>query len=410
MKITTSDILNTLKYIAIAVVVLLIGTQGLLNSIPYNEVFANVNYYSDQATQSILSRISVQLPGSTGSGANLSVQDLIISSLISIVVNLVVVLTVAAIQIIFIFSVAMAIIGALILSQNRGIFETLFLVVGFAIPQPRKHWGSVYDIETNLPIPFAALRISGSSADNTPLTVTQGTTDLDGKYRIYLNDIPNKAALMVKAAGYRDKVVPITSTSHKEIILDVPMVKLEKDAKLPLLASVRNFVFKRADRLVTYLFILSLAGLVLSAVNAIAYQRQWGYIGMVIYGLSSSWNIYILNNRLRTNIGKVINAEDNKPLESAFVKLFYAGQPVISGITDKDGVVKLNVLAGTYDVEVTKLGYSLLDSAVIGNTRIAKAYVNEKGYFTKNLRMGTADAVTTPPPIQDSDKLMNPFA
>lgn len=411
MRTSTFDIWSIVRYILIAVVVFVVGTQGLLNAIPYSDLFANVSYYSQELTGSILRGIAVQVPGSTVTGGTLSAQDLIISGVITIVVNVLVVLAIAFVQILFIGSVIVAILGALVLSQNRGLLETLFLVVGFAIPLTRKHWGTVYDEETNIPIPFAVIRLNQVSTNNVPVFVLQANADLDGRYRIRLPKGSATLALFVKAPGYREKVININSLANAEVVQDVGLVRLERQEKRSFANRVLLYFQINSTRFTNYLFVLSFAGLVLSLINAFVYQRALGFAGIVLYTCSCAWNTYVMLGRSQANLGKVIDGDSGQPVQGAFVKLFYNSQPVVSGVTDSHGVVRFSVIAGTYDVEVTKLGYMLPNAQLVGNTRVIKRYIDSRGYFTKELRLAKSVADPASGQIQTTESgLMNPFS
>lgn len=416
MPSTTSalnKILSLIKYIVVAGVVFTIGTQLLINTVPYNQIIVSINQTSKNISNQLVSQIAVDIDGTETEGdqSNLSFQTLILSSLISAFISIFVIALIAGIQVLLILSVVVAIIGTLILSQNRGLLETVLLVVGFFVPRQRKHWGTVFDQETNLPISFATIRLNKAVSQTQSELITQAIADLDGKYRIYLPKDTSGVAMQVKAAGYKDYIKSIDKIDHNEIIDDIPMIKSSGSEKTGFRLWLSRQRATLAERFTNYLLLLSIGALAVSIYNLITVRNIFGYAGVVIYGLSVIWNITIVRDRMQTSIGKVVDVETKQPIESAFVKVFYSGQTLISGITDSAGVVKLNIQAGTYEVEVTKAGLEMVGGHKLGNTQVIKAYVNDKGYLTKSIFMQKSDKLTGEVTLPESDaSLMNPFS
>lgn len=404
---------NIVKYIAVAGIVFTIGTQLLVNTVPYNQLIVSINQTSRDVSNSIISQLAVDIDGTEAQGdqSNLSFQTLILSSLISAFISIFVVAIIAGIQVLLIISVVVAIVGTLILSQNRGILEVVLLVIGFFVPRQRKHWGTIFDRETNIPIAFATIRLNKVGADSTAQLVTQAVADLDGKYRIYLPESAVGAAMQVKAEGYKDFIKPVENAVHSELIEDIPMVKSSGTDK----GGLSSWIFKQrsklAERFTNYLYLLSLGAFLISLYNLIYIKNIYGYLGTVVYGLSFIWNTTIIRDRRKTSIGRIIDADTKQPIESAFVKVFYSGQTLISGITDSAGVVKLNIQAGMYEIEVTKSGYEMTLGEKLGNTKVVQSYVNDKGYLTKGIYMHKNENLSGSGKLtENSASMMNPFS
>lgn len=406
-------IFNIIKYGLVALVVFTIGTQLLINTIPYNQIIVSINQTSKNISNDLVARLAVDLDGTNDQGgqSNLSFQTLVLSSLISALVSIFVVALIAGIQILLVLSVIIAIVGTLILSQNRGIVETILLVVGFFVPRQRKHWGTVFDQETNIPISFATIRLNKAISQTESQLVTQAVADLDGKYRIYIPEGVTGIAMQVKSAGYKDYIKSVETIGHSEIIEDIPMIKSSAVEK----TGFKNWLSKQrtnlAERFTNYLYLLSFGALLVSIYNLITIRNVFGYAGTAVYGLSVIWNTTIIRDRRKTSIGKVIDTDTKQPIESAFVKVFYAGQTLISGITDSSGVVKLNIQAGVYEIEVTKAGYEMSTGEQLGNTKVEKAYVNDKGYLTKSIYLNKSDKLNGSNVLPANDAaMMNPFS
>lgn len=408
-----STIFSIIKYILVAGIVFTIGTQLLVNTVPYEQIIISINQTSKNISNQLVSQIAVDIDGAETEGdqSNLSFQTIILSSLISALISIFVIALIAGIQVLLILSVIVAIIGTLILSQNRGLIETVLLVVGFFVPRQRKHWGTVFDQETNIPISFATIRLNKAISQTQSELITQAVADLDGKYRIYLPETTTGVAMQVKAAGYKDYIKPVENIGHSELIEDIPMVKSSGNEKTGIRLWLAKQRSELAERFTNYLLLLSAGAFVISLYNLITIRNVFGYLGTVIYGLSVIWNMAIVRDRRNTSIGKVLDVDTKKPIESAFVKVFYAGQTLISGITDSAGVVKLNIQAGTYEVEVTKASLEMVGGEKLGNTKVIKAYVNDKGYLTKSIFLQKSQNPNGATALPETDaSMMNPFS
>lgn len=421
-KIIKEDVLgkylNYLKMLLVAVVVFLTGTQILINAVPYSRIVNSINSFSKQVSTSIVDSLQVDITENpntgTAGGQVQSLQTLLLAGIISTIINIIVVAVIAGIQVILIASVVIAIIGTLALSQNRGLFETFGLMFGFFLPRQRKHWGFIFDQETNLPIAFTTVRLNQATSGNQSTLVSQTVTDLDGRYRLYLPARSSEGfAISVKSPGYKDVIRAITKVENSEVIEDVGMSKIDNVKRSRLNEWIDNQRADLSQRFSNYLTLLSVGGFAISLYSFIEFNNYLWLFGVVIYGLSSVWNLVIVNQRRNTNIGRIIDGDvsDNANLEGVFVKVYYNGQALLSGITDKQGVVKLNVEKGTYQLEVTRQGYQLAMPGM-KDGRFIDAYINDKGYLTKNVVMAKDQKPTkdNPGPQKVVSSMMNPFA
>lgn len=407
------------KYALIAGVLFIFGTRILVNAIPYTEIVTSLGTASKTITNSIIESLTFRLPDSEVTPGTRPteqpVENQIVVSVASIVINLVVVAIISGVQILFVLSIISAVLGTLILSQSRSIVEMLMLAIGFAIPRQRKNWGIVFDQSTNLPIPFATIRITKVLADGKTELVFQGVADLDGRYRAYIKEKQHEYFIEVTATGYQNRWKKLAELPESEIIEDFPLTKIggPKDTWRTMFFNFRPIL---TVYFINYLYLLSIAALLICIYNAVKVGNIESYIGTIVYGFSVAWNILALRDRRALKRGRVLDQETNAPIEGVFIRVYEGSRSIASKVTDNFGEVKLDVDKGKYVVEAQKPGYEVIASENQSTHRLLLMKIDKRGFLSRNILMKRVEnkskeqkpAATTPTPTSQQKTTESP--
>lgn len=301
----------------------------------------------------------------------------------------------------YIASIVSAIIGTIVLSQGRSFSEIVFLFVGYAIPRQRKFWGLVYDSKTGKPVALASIRLQRVSADGTKEFIAETVSDLDGRYRLNINKPGAKYFIEVSSPEYKSNMVEIPSGTedlNKEITRDIELNKEEKEKVLNLGEKWDKFRSKIYLPTIIYMYIFVIAGILFSIYGIVAFfPSPTSMIFIVIYICSFIWNTRVVRERLKINVGKVIDSETKKPLESVMVKIFDLENKSTIAYSDQRGQVQFTLPPGSYKAQFIKDNYQ-------SDTSLLPVKLNDKGLLDKNVVLKrTGDS------IQSDSSLLNPF-
>ncbi len=401
-------VLNTLRYAFLAGIIFVVSSQILLNLIPYNSIVSQVSQLGNRLSEQIVTSLAAgvtRVEDTNGNITNLTStsEGELAASAIGAIINIIFVSLMFLVGILFIVSIALTIIGMLLLSQSRNVFESILLVTSFAIPRQRKHWGVIFDQTSNAPVPFASVRVLAKLKDNQLTQVTQTIADLDGRYRVYIADKTKTYSLLINAPGYKDSGRLLENLQTNEIIEDMalnPVGKQERNFS-SWLANLRPQI---SNRVINYLFLLSILAAFFALYNLVQYRRPVDYIAAVIYGFGVIWNTLFFRDRRIRTAGRILDQEQDKPIESAFVRILRGGKTLVSAVTDKNGIVKFDLEPGTYLLEVNKPNYEIISDS-LSQSNIDMVKITAQGYLSKNVLMRRMATGTG----KDND-LMNPFA
>jgi 5-hydroxyisourate hydrolase-like protein (transthyretin family) len=415
-QVTTSanlakDALNVLRYLFLASVIFIGISQILLNLIPYEAIVTQVshagNNLSVQIVQGLASGVT-RVEDSNGNVTELknTSETELISSAIGAIINIIFVSLIFLLAILFALSVALTIIGMLLLSQSRNLLESILLVVSFAIPRQRKHWGVIFDQSTNSPVPFASVRVVTKTNENQITQIAQTVADLDGRYRLYVADRTRTYNLLVSAPGYADAARLVENLKANELVEDIALNHVGvQDKNLRLWLS--NLRPQISNRVISYLYFLSILATFFAVYNLVQYRRQIDYIALLIYGFGFIWNTLFFRDRRSSKAGRILDEANDVPIESAFVRVLRGGKTLTSAVTDANGVAKFDLEPGTYLLEVNKPNYAIVsDSLTEGNLDMVK--INAQGYLSKNVLLRKQQSPVDP--TKPESDLMNPFA
>jgi hypothetical protein len=299
-------------------------------------------------------------------------------------------------------SVTSIVFGFFVLGKGRAWFEKLLLLQAFAIPRERINWGKVYDGFTNKPIPFATLRII-QKKDGKEQVIVSTVSDLDGRYRMYVQFESGEYVLQVKANGYDDHLQSFrTSASGQNITANIPLKPFS--AKL-YSQSLEKPLFSK-DTLYTLLIVYVYFASIITFLH-IAYSLffHFGFVALfnlIFYGFAAPWNTYVIVSRLLEKPGRIIDKYHDAPIQSAQVQLFLDGNQIASSISNTHGIVQFDVEPGVYEIKLSKQGYGLEGS--IEESEAFTAAINNQGFLAHNIFMTPLQknmAATT--------NLLNPF-
>lgn len=319
---------------------------------------------------------------------------------------------VGAFQPLFILAAISAFIGTLILGQARSIWELLGLFIGFVIPRQRKNWGIIFDKDKRKPIPFAVIRLFSQtdtphSHETKEMLITQTVSDLDGRYRIHLEE-KLTYRLVVEAPGF-NKFEKTLDTEYQvliqqELVEDVYLLR-EAPKGGNLLQEFNYLRPQLAVYLMYFFYLMSFILFVHSTYGILIYPELDTVLFMGIYTFSFAWNTVIIRDRRRQKIGRILEQGSNQPLANTFISIFQQDKAVGTSVSETSGGVQLQLEPGMYLLKVTKPGFEM----PVDKNTMANGYrwvrVNDKGYLTEDIHLRKLSE------LSDSAraKLMNPF-
>lgn len=279
------------------------------------------------------------------------------------------------------------ILGTLILSPNRSLWEIVMLFVGGAIPRQRKYWGLVFDQKTNKPVAFAVIRILQKEADETYTEVGKTVTDLDGRYRMYLPIKNKNYRLEVQSEGYQPFVKEIDYRHQKLIesalIEDIPLVENASAQD-----SFKSFFYTLRPKLYPYvmyfLFLFTEVASVWALYGLVVYFYLDTLTFMLIYGSSFIWNCITIYDRIKNKTGKVIDEKNKRPLAGALVQVFNDNKQILAIVSDQEGVVKFDLKPGDYIVKVYKENYTVSENSAETSLTV---HITNQGYLSRDIHL-----------------------
>ncbi len=305
-------------------------------------------------------------------------------------------------RVFFVLSMISAVAGTFVLSHNRNPLEILGLFIGYIIPRRRKFWGVVFDSVNGKPIPLVKVCIVKVD-DKESKVITEAVTDMDGRYRILIENIEEDYYIEARSSGYVNYRKSIyskyKSLIKKEIIEDISLDRINH--KVNTIRGFRNYIKPKAyNSLIAYLYILTLISFLWAFYGILAYPGLDTLIFFVVYTFALVWNTWIIFERVHEKPGRIIDITTKQPIGGAFVYFFYKNDEVLQVLCDENGIVKADLKPGEYDVKVSKKNYKMFSS-----DGLKHIHVNQEGYITKDIFLWKLD-----PRIATKEALLaNPF-
>lgn len=299
-----------------------------------------------------------------------------------------------------ILSTISVILAILILYNGRSFLEMIYTFNFFIIPRQRKYWGLIKDSKSGTKVTLASISLL-QIRDGKEIIVFSTVSDLDGHYRVRLTDFKSKFFIVVKAEGYQAYKKEIESSVKSivkggEYVEDIYLTRTNELVKVSnKWSSIKSRLY---TPLIIYLLLLSIFGFLLYINQFIIKPGIDSFLGAIMFALAVTWNIYIITERSRLPMGKILDEHDS-PIIGVSVKLFYNDKQLGTWLSDWNGVIKLEVGEGNYKLLVTKEGFKLIDS----EDGFVEGKVNKDGYLDKNIVMQKVGA------SGDNSKLTNPF-
>jgi 5-hydroxyisourate hydrolase-like protein (transthyretin family) len=301
-----------------------------------------------------------------------------------------------------VLSVTSIIFGFLVLGKGRAWIEKLLLLQAFAIPRERINWGKVYDGHTDKPIAFATLRII-QKKDGKEVVVISTVSDLDGRYRMYVQFESGEYVLQVKANGYDDYVqIFNASRSAQNVTVNIPLkpfsAKLYSEGlEKPLFTKDTLYTL-----LIVYVYFASIITFIHIGYSMFFHFGMVSLFNLIFYGFAAPWNTFVLINRTVSKPGRIVDKYNASPIQSAQVQLFKEGKQISSSISNANGIVQFDAEPGTYEIRLSKQGYALEGS--IEESDKFKAAINNQGFLDHNIFMTPMQRDMTA-----TTNLLNPF-
>lgn len=292
----------------------------------------------------------------------------------------------------YVTTILAALIGTLILSRMRNVYEIMGLLLAFIIPRKRKSWGSIIDKETNKEIPLAIIRlykVTNGKLDNEQVIET--VSDLDGKYRIHVEDTSAEYNVQVHASGYADFETELNYFDDPletgNFIADIYLTR-EKDNE----NKTSNKITYLRPRLYWYVMLIMYLFSIVYFIFALYYYwafpgSLYAIINIVLYSFAFVWNTLIVRERVRKPAGRILDFETKKPIDKANFQLYNKTSQLEVDMTDQFGIVQVNAPAGKYSARIIKSGYINVDKKGKQEENFIKIQIDEEGHLENNIFM-----------------------
>lgn len=257
-------------------------------------------------------------------------------------------------------------------------FGVLFGVVG---RRKKKYWGFIIDKKTSEGIAFAVINIFKDSQ-----LIGHTVSDLDGKYTL-LVESGGKYTLEVKASGYKpfkEEIQVKMQEGSADVVEDVSLSRVN-EKEMNILSKIR--AYKKAD-IIKSLFAISavvmLIGFVYTVIITTQYPNAVNFLLLIIYGVFFSLNILNLFLFYARSAGKVIDADTKQGVSGASVRFYKDNAQAGIYLTNKKGVLKINLASDKYEYVAHKNGYK------VHQGKLPSIEINEKGYLSEDIAIKKA--------------------
>jgi len=252
--------------------------------------------------------------------------------------------------------------------------QLLSRLLGTLIRKKRKYWGIVFDEKKSEGVPFAVVRIFRERE-----LVETVATDISGRYGLILEEA-GEYTLEVKAAGYEQyskwMEIKKETINNLEIVQDIPLVQRGEKMNL-----IKRFWSHSKPKMIEVLQIINIITISIGTILTLyAYNLSpltLNAIVLFVYILLLAINIKFLYEAYVGSTGVVKDAKTKQGVGGASVLLYQEGKQSGLGLTNSNGVVKLKVKTGKYNIVVNKTGFTQYKAK---NIKIDKG-----GFFEQNL-------------------------
>ena len=309
-------------------------------------------------------------------------------------------------QLYYIVSFLFSLTAVLTVGRGKTLLENLGLIISFGIPRKRKSWGTIYNSETNEPLPFASIRlIQNDENGHFVKVINEIVSDVEGRYRVY--DLPNETnvSMQVKLSGFEifeKKLVDLKErTSNNDLTEDIrltPSGELDNQD----IQRRQNFVKGITKIIIPIIYAISLFSVITIPFYFLTSKFDFGFV--IYYNLAVAvvtliWNTIVIFNFGRKSEGKLLDSYKKSPIGFASIKIYQENKPILSKVTDNSGKLIFPVKPGKYTLDIFREGYF-----PISNYNIV---VNNEGYVNKDIFLQKEGGRLI---LRNPSKLRNPFA
>lgn len=308
-------------------------------------------------------------------------------------------------QFYYIASFILSGIATLIVGRGRNIIEILGIMISFAIPQKRKSWGKIYNLETNEPLPFASIRIIQNDENGHFVKVLQEiVSDVEGNYRISALQSEVNVVVQVRLSSFTTLEVPITQlkerTSSNDIIEDINLSS-DTSAKGSFINQRQRFIKTIYKIVIILLYILSLVSVITISFYALRFELTLIALqyNLAVAIITLIWNTNVIFNLGKPELGMILDKETKLPISYYTIKVFKDNKQIFSKVIEKSGKIILPLPSGNYKADIFKEGYKSLNDIDLK--------INKSGYTKNNIYLEKDSKVISE---ATSGKLANPFS
>jgi len=258
-------------------------------------------------------------------------------------------------------------------------FGYFWMTVPLTLKKRKEPWGVVFDSTTGQPIKSAIVRLFAREFDK--LKETQ-ITDAFGRFGFLVE--PGEYYIHVTKPGfvfpsslitanvikgfqniYRDAILTVKEKMEAAININIPLDPERKQLTRAQLLRIKtlNLISMIIESLNKPLLI---AGTFLSWVSLVVTPKLSNYIILLVYAVLLTFRL-ILSRKVRRSWGQVLDAETEKPIEMALIRIYNlkGGTLTFTKVTNRDGQFTALVNTGKYYLVITKQGYQTYQSVPI---------------------------------------------
>lgn len=265
-----------------------------------------------------------------------------------------------------------------IASAARG--DLFGLAFAYIVKGRRKFWGITYDSKTFNPVSLSVVRLVNPVNNK---IIAYSVSNLDGKYG-FVVDESGQFILEAQAAGYGKYTKNVTLKEGEVLIQDIPLI--EENVEIGFFESIGN-IFKSPGfkRIMNYVFmLLSVAGLFLT-LYVVFVEGSTNIVNILLllfYIILLAFNVNNIRKMVKFEAGKVLDATTGQPIPGVNIRFFRENHKTDVAITNKLGVIKINIPFGDYSVLISKNGYEQENREIV---------ISEEGYIKNTLNLNKSE-------------------
>lgn len=294
------------------------------------------------------------------------------------------------------FSAILSVLAAIFIIWRRNLSEVFAILFLGMIPREHKFWGIVRNKSNLKTLPFIQIKLFKiNPLVDMPEFISQSVSDLDGRYRIDIDNFEKDLALKINTNGFKvfnKKVNQInTQITNKLIVEDIFLEPVNQNE--------RDFLYKFNDLrplinkiIIWVIFLNYLVYFPFSIWILLNNPVLINWLFALVMFITNIWNIMVIRNRYFSKPG-IIMDKFNRPLTNQIFDLYDESKRITSSTTNNKGIINFDIEPGTY----------LIKPISEAKGEFIPIRINNKGYIDTNVVIYDFSK-------EGSGSLLNPFS